>query len=78
MDFVIVQAGPDDACEILALRKKAYQSEASLNDDWTLPPLFTGTKSIRNIRFYKNLGYRKFREDDLSPKVRLVFMEKGR
>ena len=152
MNLFIVQANPDDACEILTLQKMAYQSEAKLNDDWTLPPLtetlpeiiseietkvflkavradeiigsvratldsgtcqvgrlivhpdcqgkgvgallmdrieaafphaerfelFTGTKSIRNIRFYKKLGYREFREDDLSPKVRLVFMEKGR
>jgi N-acetylglutamate synthase-like GNAT family acetyltransferase len=134
------------------LQKKAYQSEARLNDDWTLPPLtetlpeiisefetkvflkavcanriigsvratldsstcqvgrlivhpdyqgkgigtslmskivaafsqaerfelFTGTKSINNIRFYQKLGYREFREEDLSPKVRLVFMEKLR
>jgi hypothetical protein len=39
MNFLIVPASPDDAGEILALQKKAYQSEAKLNDDWTLPPL---------------------------------------
>jgi hypothetical protein len=38
--------------------------------------LFTGVKSIGNIRFYQRLGYREFREEDLSPKIRLVFMEK--
>lgn len=150
MDFFIVEANPDDAGEILALQKMAYQSEAKLNDDWTLPPLtetlpeiisefetkvflkavcgdkiigsvratldcgtcqvgrlivhpdyqgkgigtslmerietvfsraerfelFTGTKSIRNIRFYQRLGYREFRLGDLSPRVQLVFMEK--
>jgi hypothetical protein len=38
--------------------------------------LFTGTKSIHNIRLYQRLGYREYREEDLSPKVRLVFMEK--
>lgn len=38
--------------------------------------LFTGTKSSANIRLYRRLGYREFREEDLSPKVRLVFMEK--
>lgn len=38
--------------------------------------LFTGIKSIDNIRLYRKLGYREFREEDLSPKVRLVFMEK--
>jgi ribosomal protein S18 acetylase RimI-like enzyme len=152
MDILIVQASTDDAGEILALQKNAYQSEAKLNDDWTLPPLtetlpeiisefetkvflkavcanriigsvratldsgtcqvgrlivhpdyqgkgigtslmgrietafsraerfelFTGTKSIHNIRLYQRLGYREYREEDLSPKVRLVFMEKRR
>jgi GNAT superfamily N-acetyltransferase len=150
MDVSIVQASKEDAAEILALQKIAYQSEAQLNDDWTIPPLtqniaeiqaefeskvflkavykdiivgsvrafldsgacligrlivhpdyqrhgigtrliekietvfshakrfelFTGAKSIGNIRFYHGLGYREYREEDLSPKVRLVFMEK--
>lgn len=40
--------------------------------------LFTGVKSINNIRLYQRLGYREYREEDLSPKVRLVFMEKRR
>jgi len=39
MELSIVQASPDDAGEILALQKMAYQSEAKLNDDWTIPPL---------------------------------------
>jgi len=152
MDISIAQASPDDACEILALQKLAYQSEARLNDDWTIPPLtqtlpeilsefetkvflkamcadeiigsvraaldsgickvgrlivhpdyqgrgigtlfmnrieaafphaerfelFTGIKSTDNIRLYRRLGYREYREEDLSPKVRLVFMEKRR
>lgn len=150
MDISIVRATPDDAAEILALQKLAYQSEAKLNDDWTIPPLtqtlpeitsefetkvflkavckekiigsvrastdsgtcligrlivhpdcrgkgigtllmasiekafsdaerfelFTGTRSANNIRLYQKLGYREYREEDLSPKVRLVFMEK--
>jgi GNAT superfamily N-acetyltransferase len=38
--------------------------------------LFTGAKSIDNIRLYQRLGYRKYREEDLSSRVRLVFMEK--
>jgi hypothetical protein len=33
MDISIVQASLDDADEILALQKMAYQSEAELNDD---------------------------------------------
>jgi ribosomal protein S18 acetylase RimI-like enzyme len=152
MQISIVRANTGDAAEILALQKVAYQSEAELYTDWTLPPLtqslsqieaefgtkiflkaldagrivgsvrvakdcgtcfigrlivhpacqkkgigtqlvrsaetvfadavrfelFTGSRSSRNIRFYQRLGYREFREQDLSPKVRLVFMEKHR
>ena len=150
MNISIVQASPTDAADILALQKAAYQSEAMLNNDWTIPPLtqtlseietefetkaflkavsekriigsarayldsgtcligrlivhpdyqgqgigtslmekletvfssaerfelFTGTKSIDNIRFYQRLGYHEYREENLSSKVRLVFMEK--
>ncbi|MFA5906901.1 MAG: GNAT family N-acetyltransferase [Desulfobacula sp.] len=150
MDISIIQAEAEDAAEILALQKVAYQTEAKLNDDWTIPPLtqtlpeieaefenktflkamdkdkiigsvravidsgtchigrlmvfpeyqgkkigtrmmekieaafpnaerfelFTGTRSAHNIRLYKRLGYRECREMDISPKVRLVFMEK--
>ncbi len=150
METSIVRAIVSDAADILALQKAAYQSEAKLYDDWTIPPLtqtlslieaefdmmiflkaihqdvivgsvralsendtcfinrlivapqhqrkgvgtqlmqrierqfpqvvrfelFTGSRSQRNIRFYQRLGYRAFREQDLSPKVRLVFMEK--
>ena len=152
MDIFIDKASPGNASEILALQKLAYQSEARLNDDWTIPPLtqsfpeilsefetrvflkamcddmiigsvrasqdsgtcqvgrlivhpdyqgrgigtllmnkieaafpgaerfelFTGIKSTDNIRLYRRLGYREYREEDLSPKVRLVFMEKRR
>ncbi len=150
MDISIIQAEAGDAAEILALQKVAYQGEAKLNNDWTIPPLtqtlpeieaefgtktflkvvdkgkiigsvravldsgtchigrlmvfpeyqgkgigtrmmekietafsnaerfelFTGTRSAHNIRLYKRLGYRACREIDISPKVRLVFMEK--
>jgi ribosomal protein S18 acetylase RimI-like enzyme len=40
--------------------------------------LFTGTKSIDNIRLYRRLGYEIFGEEDLSSEVRLVFMVKSR
>jgi GNAT superfamily N-acetyltransferase len=40
--------------------------------------LFTGIKSAQNIRLYQRLGYREYREENLSAKVRLVFMEKRR
>jgi GNAT superfamily N-acetyltransferase len=37
--FQIAYATLDDAEDILALQKLAYESEARLYDDWTLPPL---------------------------------------
>jgi len=37
--YRIAYATPDDAATILALQKLAYESEALLYDDWTLPPL---------------------------------------
>lgn len=40
--------------------------------------LFTGIKSVNNIRLYQNLGYKQYRRQDLSPKVQSVFMEKFR
>lgn len=150
MNVTIIHALPIDASDILALQKLAYQSEAILNDDWTIPPLtqnlsemrkdfdsmiilkavwkertigsvrahedsgtcyvgrlivhpnyqkngigtllmnkieaifphvdrfelFTGVKSIDNIRLYEKLGFIQYRFEDLSPKVQLVFMEK--
>lgn len=40
--------------------------------------LFTGHRSERNIRLYERLGYVRCREQELSPAVTLVFMEKLR
>jgi ribosomal protein S18 acetylase RimI-like enzyme len=152
MEIRITRTSSADAAEILALQKIAYQSEAELYNDWTIPPLiqtlaqieaefetlvflkaisndsiigsvrasldsgtcqigrlivhpdyrrkglgtqlllkaeavfpeakrfelFTGSKSADNIRLYQRLGYQIFREAELSPIVRLVFMEKPR
>jgi len=152
MVIFIDRASPGDANEVLALQKLAYQSEAELNGDWTIPPLtqtlseiqseyetkvflkavcgdkiigsvrasqnsgtcqvgrlivhpdyqgrgigtllmkrieeafscaerfelFTSTKSTSNIRLYRRMGYQELYEEDLSPNVRLVFMEKRR
>jgi ribosomal protein S18 acetylase RimI-like enzyme len=36
---VISRADRSDAAAILALQRLAYESEASLYDDWTIPPL---------------------------------------
>jgi GNAT superfamily N-acetyltransferase len=152
--LVIERATVADAPAILALQKLAYESEARLYDDWSLPPLvqtldsmrgdienlvvlkatldgtlagsvrarlaegtchvgrlivqpdrqgggigtqlmralerqrefaqtrrfelFTGSRSEGNIRLYERLGYRRIREQALSPGVTLVFMEKLR
>lgn len=152
MPVAILQADVTAAAEILALQKLAYQSEAALYQDWSIPPLtetlekieadfsnstflvachsgriigsvrasldggtcsigrlivdpayqgrgigrrlmleveaifpatdrfelFTGDRSVRNIRLYEGLGYRTFRTESLSPQVTLVLMEKRR
>jgi predicted N-acetyltransferase YhbS len=143
-------ASAPDADEILALQKLAYESEARLYDDWSIPPLtqsieslrdefthsvvlkavmndrivgsvraretegicaigrlivapdmqgrglgtslmqaieaafqqatayelFTGSRSVGNIRLYERLGYVQLRTEVLSPTVSLVFMRK--
>jgi ribosomal protein S18 acetylase RimI-like enzyme len=38
--------------------------------------LFTGSRSVSNLRFYEKRGYRRLREEVLSPKVTLVFLRK--
>ena len=40
--------------------------------------LFTGSRSLRNIRFYETLGYRHFRAERVSDKLTLSWMEKRR
>jgi ribosomal protein S18 acetylase RimI-like enzyme len=40
--------------------------------------LFTGSRSESNIRLYQRLGFTTLREQELSPAVTLVFMEKKR
>ena len=146
----IKQATVEDAAEILALQRLAYQSEAELYDDDSIPPLtqtldglvkdfalkvflkavadssivgsvklgqdshsvqverlivtpsrqragigtelmrqaeavfpdvqryelFTGHKSVKNIRLYERLGYREFRREKVHDGLVLVFMEK--
>ena len=43
----ISHATPEDAEDILALQKLAYQSEAVLYNDWSIPPL---TQTIESLR----------------------------
>ena len=38
--------------------------------------IFTSDKSIRTIRLYEHLGYVKFKEQKISDKLNLVFLEK--
>ncbi|HET9865334.1 MAG TPA: GNAT family N-acetyltransferase [Steroidobacteraceae bacterium] len=40
--------------------------------------LFTGSRSVGNLRLYERLGYRRCREQVLSPAVTLVYLEKLR
>jgi GNAT superfamily N-acetyltransferase len=45
--MIVERAGVQDAGEILALQKLAYQSEAAIYDDHTIPPL---TQTLEEIR----------------------------
>jgi len=47
MHHNILPATPADAPEILALQRLAYQSEARLYGDWSIPPL---TQSLEELR----------------------------
>jgi hypothetical protein len=47
MDAIITRASIEDARAILALQRIAYQSEARLYRDWSIPPL---TESLEDLR----------------------------
>ena len=38
--------------------------------------LFTSCKSVKNLALYRRQGYRPFREKEIFPGIRLVFLEK--
>jgi hypothetical protein len=40
--------------------------------------LFTGHRSVANLRFYRRAGYTEFRRERLSPRIELVHLEKRR
>ncbi len=44
----IFRASLEDAVEILSLQKLAYQSEAQIYDDWTIPPLLQTAEEIQD------------------------------
>ena len=146
----ILPATIEDAAVILDLQRLAYQTEAAIYDDYTIPPLvetldqlreqfhtkrilkavedgrvvgsvrafqkdttcfverlivdpehrnrgvgaalmhrieatypaagrfelFTGHKSVNNLRLYERLGYREFRRQPVSEKLTLVYLER--
>ena len=39
--------------------------------------LFTSDKSQNNLRLYKKLGYQCFKEQEITPSLRFVFLEKA-
>jgi hypothetical protein len=44
----IIRASLKDTIEILALQKLAYQSEAQIYNDWTIPPLLQTAVEIQD------------------------------
>ena len=40
--------------------------------------LFTSSKSERNIKLYERQGYKKYKEQDLSDDLKLIYLEKDR
>jgi len=46
--FAIHPATVTDAAQILALQSRAYESEARLSEDWTIPPMTQTLESLRS------------------------------
>lgn len=65
----IALATPDDAEALLALQKRAYQSEARLYDDWTIPPL-TQTLAELLADFDNHLMLKALEGDRIAGSVR--------
>lgn len=67
----ITHAQIEDAEEILALQKLAYQSEAAIYNDWSIPPL---TESLEEIReeFSKSTFLKLTASDKIIGSVRIV------
>jgi len=49
MSITIQRATADDAAEILALQKLAYQTEAAIYDDYTIPPLVESLSQLAGL-----------------------------
>jgi ribosomal protein S18 acetylase RimI-like enzyme len=65
----ITPACVEDAAEILDLQKLAYQSEAALNDDYTIPPL-TQTLAELQADFQQQFYLKAVREGTIVGAVR--------
>lgn len=44
--ITILPASPDDACEILAIQRRAFEAEARLYRHWDIPPLTETLESV--------------------------------
>jgi ribosomal protein S18 acetylase RimI-like enzyme len=71
----IERALVDDAEEILTLQKKAYQSEAEIYGDFTIPPLTQTLEEIRND-FEKQLFLKAILDGKIVGSVRAVAKER--
>jgi len=66
-------AGSGDAGDILALQKVAYQSEATLYQDWTIPPL-TQTLLEIEAEFETRIFLKAILEEGIVGSVRGCFV----
>lgn len=69
----IFQATFEDAVEILDLQKLAYQSEAQIYNDWTLPPLLQTVEEIQG-EFNTHLFFKAVSEHLIIGSVRTRIM----
>jgi GNAT superfamily N-acetyltransferase len=72
MQISIIEANSEDAAEILALQKVAYQTEAELYEDWTIPPL-TQTLSQIEAEFATKIFLKAVLADRIVGSVRASF-----
>jgi ribosomal protein S18 acetylase RimI-like enzyme len=69
MNIQLNQAAPQDLEEILALQKLAYQSEAELHDDFSIPPLHQTLSEIKE-EFQQQLFLKVVEQDTIVGSVR--------
>ena len=69
----IERAGFADAADILELQRLAYQSEAAIYDDWSIPPL---TQTIEGIEkeFTDSIFLKTWITEELSGRLGPRFM----